>query len=474
MLDRNNSLDEDLPRIHDIISDKKVDDLAATTFTREPEMYKRVQKCFHAQLKSTMNDNHPGSQVFDTHNTEVIMGFKPDISVVTESRTTPSADGLIAIVELKVGKLSKEAFGQLYDYLKGIQTLHPNRRFIIGLLSNLMENQFVMLVNSNRRTRCLRYKSVGLQVALTYLRDVVIADSMYHPPSSVFVPALGQMEGQLGNPAFSIVGVFKVHRRMKSPKFREGRWVNSSFKFPYGSQMVVKRTTPGVHGTAYLSRAPRTVENEIDILLNIAGKPRDPVMEGWKYLPSILYHTLDYQEFGILPRGVPLHASDGHTNWQKVLSDVLDALMWLHSHNIIHRDVRLDNIIWNVDHAVLIDLGTAVDTSDGTLVNFNGGYVCCPPKLLGDMQCIYLPTPADDCLSVVLLVNSILFPSRWDSFRSEKLEMAGSPETMQMEKFWARMQTSQIWEPFFDAASRAYYGGLRRMDQFFVHMQPVM
>lgn len=471
MIDRNNSMDEDLPLMQNVISDEEVDDLAITRYVKEPAMYRRVQECFHDQLKSTMTDHHPGSQVFDTHLTDLIMGLKPDISIVTESRTTPSVDGLIAVIELKVGAFTKGAFGQLYDYLKGIQTLQPNRRLIVGLLSNLHENQFVVLdSNSNRRTRCLRYKSVSLKVALTYLRDVVIPDSMCHPPASVFAPALGPMQGQLGNPAFSIVGVFTVTPKICSSEFRDGRWVHPTLDFPIGSQMVVKRTTPGVHGTAYLSRAPRTVINEIEILLTISGKPKDQVIEGWRYLPSIVYHTLDFQEFGILPRGIGLHAADSHTDWAKVLCDVLDALRWLHSHDIIHRDVRLDNIVWNIDHAVLIDLGTAVDLNYNDKVNFNGGYVCCPPRLLGDLQCVYTPSAADDCLAVVLLVNTILFPSRWESFRSEKLEMPGSPETLGLERFWASMQSSAIWGPFFRAAAGADYDGLKRMSQFFVHM----
>lgn len=468
-------MDLDLPLMQNVISNEEVDNLALTKYAREPGMYKVVQKCLHEQLQTAMNDDHPGSQVFDTHHKDLIAGLKPDMSIVTRSCTTATAGGLIAVVELKAGVLSKDAFGQLYDYLKGIQTLQPNRRRIVGLLSNLRENQFVMLDNtSNRRTRCFRYKSVSLQIALTYLRDVIIPNSMCHPPASVFVPALGSMEAQLGNPAFSIVGVFKIPPGIKTPEFEEGRWVNPNLEIPYGAEMVVKRTTPGVHGTVHLSRAPRTVTNEIEILLKISGKPRDEGLDGWKYLPSFLYHTLDYQEFGMLPRCMPLHASDSHSDWAKVLCDVLDALKWLHSHKIIHRDVRLDNIVWDVDHAVLIDLGTAVDTSCGDTVDFNGGYVCCPPKILGNLQAVYQPTPADDCLAVVLLVNTILFPSRWEYFQSDKLEMAGSPETRELEKFWASMATSVIWGPFFHAGSAADYDGLKRMDQFFVHMESVV
>lgn len=471
LIDRNNSMDNELPFVENLISDDELNNLAVTKYVKESGMYTRIRECFNNHLKTPMSDDHPGSQVFDTHHSELISGLKPDMSIVTASRTTATASCLIAVVELKAGKLTKDAFGQLYDYLKGIQKLQPNRRLIVGLLSNLEENRFVMLdTGPSRRTRCIRYNSVSLRIAMTYLRDVIITDSICHPPASVFVPSLGPMEEQLGNPAFSILGVFKIPARIKTTEFREGRWVIPWDEIPDGDQMVVKRTTPGVHGSIYQSRAPRTVVNEIEILLKIRVHTKNEELTRRNILPDILYHTLDYQEFGIVPRGTPIHASDGHTNWAKVLVDVLDALRWLHNHQIIHRDVRIDNIIWVVDHAVLIDLGTAVDMSSGDMVNFNGGYICCPPRLLGDLSGIYEPIPADDCLAVVMLVNTILFPSRWECFQSAELEKPGSPETRNMEKFWKSMATSAIWGPFYEAGRNAKYDILRMMDQFFVHM----
>lgn len=461
----------DLPLMRNLIEDEEVNALAITTFVKEPAMYTRVQQCFDEQLNSELSDNHPGSQVFSTHHKELIFGLKPDISIVTGSRKSATATALIAVVELKAGKLTKDAFGQLYDYLKGIKRLQPNRRMIIGLLTNLEENRFVELNCRGRITRCTRYNSVSLRTALTFLRDAVIPDPTYHPPASVFVPSLGRMDRQLGNPAFSVVAVFDIPDGINTPKFREERWVDPDFVKPYGTvQMVVKRTTPGVHGTAHPSRAPRTVANEIEFLLKIREPTRVDKLPGWKYLPTMLYHTLDFHEFAILPRGISIHPSDTRANWAKVTTDVIDALEWLHTNNIVHRDVRLDNIIWDIDHAVLIDLGTAIDISRGNGVDFNGGYVCCPPKLLGKLDTVYKPAPADDCIAVVLLVNTILFPSRWQTFQSVKLEMPGSPETRDMGKFWLNMEKSAIWGPFFKAAFAPNYDDLKKMDQLFVHL----
>lgn len=467
-------MDAILPLVPDLIIDQEVQDLSNTKFVKEPAMYQRVQECFAKHLDSVRTDAHPGSLLFDSHNIEVIGPLKPDMSLVTAACSFPTVGGMIAPVELKAGKLTKDSFGQLYDYLKGIKAAQPNRRLIIGLLSNLQDNHFLVLeCNQNSPTRCTHYQSVSLAVALTYLRDLVIPDAVFHPPASVFTSDLGPLDQHLGNPAYSIVAVFPVPPAISTPEFAKGRWVDPEFVMPYGKvQMVVKRTTPGVHGATIKSRAPRTVQNEIHILLRIRelAQAEDPKIPN--NLPQILYHNNGYDEFGILPRGYPVHPSDGGVKWGKIISDVLDALAWLHSHKIIHRDVRLDNIIWDIDHAVLIDLGTAVDLVryHGTPMCYNGGYVCCPPSMIGDLGRSYQPTPADDCLAVVLLVNTVLFPARWQSFRSVELEKPGSPETRDLGRFWEKMAKSPMWRPFWNAAKEADYSHLKTMEQFFVHL----
>lgn len=473
MADPNNLFDHVLPLIDYPIVDEEIDDLAVTNFAKEPEMYDRVHACLASHLTRKADKQSPGSEVFDTHAVEVISGLKPDMSITTKSHASANVFNLIAVVELKVGPLSKDSFGQLYNYLKGIKQAQPNRRIIIGLLSNLVENQFLVLeCYSGQRTRCICYQSVALHIAISYLSEVVISNPQYHPQASVFAADLGPLKGQLGNPAFSVLGVFDVPENITMAPFRKHRWVNQSFKRPHGIvQMVVKRTTPAVWGMTCPSRAPRSVRNEIDILRRIQDTKKTNDL-ACKNLPTMIYHTNDLNEFGMLPRGHPILVSDGGMDWKKVLIDVLDALKWLHDRHIVHRDVRLDNIVWDITHAVLIDFGTAIDISaKQTPVDYHGGYVCCPPDVIGKFNNLYVPAPSDDCLSVVLLVNSVLFPARWETFRSVELEKPGSPETHDLGNFWKKLQTSVVWKPFFDAACRADYSGLKGMVELFVYMR---
>lgn len=473
MLDPYNRMEELLPKLDNVICNDEVTALGRTKYVVEPAMYTRVHKCLAEHLTTPIGET-PGSTVFDTHSIEVIYGMKPDMTIVTGDCSHPVAQSVIATIELKKGNLDNDSFGQLYGYLKGIKQAQPHRRIIIGLLSNLDQNQFLTLESvPGQRTRCIRYNSVTLNVALTYLQTYVIPSSLYHPPISLFSPDLGPRGTPMGNPAFSTVAAFDILPTFSETAFMEGRWVDQSVELPNGyAQIVVKRTTPPIFGMSFISRAPRSVMNEIEILLDIKGKPRNEALPGWKHLPQLFYHTNDFQEFGMLPRGFAISASDSHIHWAKVLVDVIDALEWLHAQHIIHRDVRLDNIIWDRNHAVLIDLGAAIDVSNRgeSNIQFCGGYVCCPPGLIGHLNASYNPSPTDDCLAVVLLVNTILFPARWEGFRSCELEKAGSPETRILGDFWKKLATSQIWRRFYDAGCAARYTELKRMVEFFVYL----
>lgn len=475
MDDDYNRMEELLPTLDNRIHSSEVTRLAATKYSKEPAMYKRVQQCFAKYLTIPEGTDHQGSQVIDTHNIQVIQGLKPDLSIVGAARPRATATGIVAAVELKAGSLTRDSFGQLYCYLKGIQQAQPSRRIVIGLLSNLSENQFLTLERSpGNRTRCLRYQSVTLDVALTFLRDVVVLSPLYHPPTSLFSSDLGRLVMLMGNPTFSTVGEFRIPSCITGPKFRHHRWVDPNFQIRSGEVcMVVKRTTPGVYSMSFASRAPRSVRNEIQILRRILDhKDDDDDLPGAGHLPRILFHGNSFNEFGILPRGHPIHPSNGKTDCAKVVVDVLDALKWLHDIHIIHRDVRLDNIIWDTDHAVLIDLGAAVDMSikADSPVSFIGGYVCCPPDIIGHLECSYVPRPADDCLAVVLLVNTILFPARWERFRSAELEKPGSPETRILAQFWKNLEVSGVWKQFFVAARGADYSALKKLVEFFVYL----
>lgn len=64
--------------------------------------------------------------------------------------------------------------------------------------------------------------------------------------------------------------------------------------------------------------------------------------------------------------------------------------------NIIHRDVRWDNIVIAGGRGVLIDFGAAI-INDGRMHGFEGGIVCAPSRVIGQFSRQYQASTIDDC-----------------------------------------------------------------------------
>src|SRR5439155_77083 len=50
----------------------------------------------------------------------------------------------------------------------------------------------------------------------------------------------------------------------------------------------------------------------------------------------------------------------------RILRDVCDALAYAHSHGIVHRDVKPDNVLFSGRHALVTDFGVAKAVADST------------------------------------------------------------------------------------------------------------
>lgn len=118
-------------------------------------------------------------------------------------------------------------------------------------------------------------------------------------------------------------------------------------------------------------------------------------------LPILLYHTADFQELGTTPVGSPMDPLTPAREVCDVLRDILDALRWLHGHNIIHRNVRWDNVVTIPSAAdghpltgILIDFGESFRiTPERKETVLRGGYLCCPPEIIQEPHSDVFPTP---------------------------------------------------------------------------------
>lgn len=464
------SLNNTLPDYADRkITNKAIEPVVAAKYIEEAAMYVPVTRCVADYLTFRRTKNHPGTKVVDTHNRYYLEGQAPDITIMVQDVAEVDSASVVAIIELKHksrNPLGDECFGQVYDYLRKLGRAQPNRRKIVALLSNLTYNHIIIHDSPNHQTvNIMHFLSVGFAKALRFLKYCILHDSITLPSIPSFSSDLHVLELRLGNPVFSVVGVFSIPKKFGPTN----AWVSSD-PLPVGDKMVVKRTSnvpsrrPRASFIPSLTavRSPKTievrpVEAEIGILLAIlrAGPHA--------HLPKLIYHSGDKNEFGITPLGEPCNIyTMKQPQAKQILQDILDALQWLHKHDIIHRDVRWDNIVIVKGRGVLIDFGAAL-IQDGRMHEFEGGIVCAPSRVIGQFDRQYHPSAADDCLAWVLLLNAILAPTRWAALRSDEIMTPGSEAERRMRALWSALTASRIWGPGVMAAKNKEYKVMSEM-----------
>ena len=147
---------------------------------------------------------------------------------------------------------------------------------------------------------------------------------------------------------------------------------------------------------------------------------------------------------------------------------------------IIHRDVRLSNLILqrqqNDVNVVIIDYETAFDSegnhSTDNEVDYSGGYICWPRRLLQSKKQSYKPEPSDDLFACILVVLHLLFPCRFDEFDMGKIRADGdqNPETLRVLQMWKDIESSKIWGHFYEAARDEDYDRFLGISDVFCHV----
>ncbi|KAF8241304.1 hypothetical protein K440DRAFT_665376 [Wilcoxina mikolae CBS 423.85] len=433
------------------------------------------------------NQDHTAS-VFNTHKLKFLGGHAPDITICLDSTIEPAAETTISAFELKGPRktpFESDMCGQVFDYLIRTSTAQKGRRNVLAILSTLNRND--LFHYRNDRSLLYIYRNISLADVIRFLKFVVLQSNSWRPPPSPYSADLGIPQQRLGQPSNSVVAKFTIPEALanNNVSFKTDSITGQTRRvFPLHPKsltpnlMVVKRAlkTPGNPqdlASAGSDIDPEeqpydttAVSDEIKILTHIHS------LGGHDSLPHLLYHTADYRELATTPVGSHLKPRSKVSEVTDVLSDVLDALNWLHEHGIIHRDVRWDNIV--IVHTsvptrpirgILIDLGESVQiTHPYDEFPFRGGYICCPPGVVEDPgQYLYKPKPADDLLAWVLLVNMWMFRKPWKvAFqKSRMIVKKGSDENRAMEAFWTGLRTNRVWGEYYEAAVKGDIERLR-------------
>ncbi|TFK64040.1 hypothetical protein BDN72DRAFT_287559 [Pluteus cervinus] len=212
-----------------------------------------------------------------------------------------------------------------------------------------------------------------------------------------------------------------------------------------GNQVAIKGVQDH-RGTA----SPDTLEKEIMVLEKAKGGIN---------LPQLTGYTANFLEFSFTPVGEglsPLKVNAMPGSLPSIMDGICDGLNFIHSQDIIHRDIRWDNIILvDKNRPVIIDFNSA--TTANVPVHFSGGYICCPPEVLelGSATLEYTPIPAHDWKAYVLLLHSAIFPRLYKNFVVCWVLNKDSEESKALRQLWTSLGASTIWKRGLEAAEAA-------------------
>jgi len=92
--------------------------------------------------------------------------------------------------------------------------------------------------------------------------------------------------------------------------------------------------------------------------------------------------VMEYMEGGTLDQAVKAYSFE-ESQIAYVIRDVLKAVEYLHSENLVHRDLKSGNIMLTIDGDIkLIDFGLCVDISHGPKTSMVGSPYWIPPEMI--------------------------------------------------------------------------------------------
>lgn len=424
-----------------------IGNLVATKFPAERDMYRPFADVIGAILNTARTDDTVGATVLDTHNRQYLGVYSPDISIVIGGLHNADSSSVHMVIELKHASVALEAkgLGQSYDYALAIRAAQGHRRFHIVMLSNLVDTQFVLLDSHDSSTR--HFLATDLAHAISYIKHWVLLSPDFCPQVPPYSLCLRDMVRRLGTSKHSVVAEFDAPVGMPGTLSRLFADEN------LGTTMAVKRSSdPSKFGD---------ISHEITILTQIKKSG------GHENIARLVYFSPLADELGVMPVGQRVIVSElDEPDVITILHDVLAALQWLHSKNIIHRDVRIDNVILHDRHARLIDFGAAIEIPAPADTAYWGGYICCPVELIGDFTRPYTPSKKHDLYAFVLMAALMAFPNSLKSMTSKDVSQH-TPESNRLKRYWHRLTYSTVWGRFVAAAEDLRYGDLEAVSDVF-------
>jgi hypothetical protein len=399
--------------------------------------------------------------------------FYADISVATydDARLPYSVRYFLEFKLPSVEPRTAAYCGQMLDYFNTVREKQPHRSRFIGVLSNCSSSWVYEAVFDEKGPKIEEYPCSSLADAIIFAET---------SPDSQLRATIPSLDNAL-DPKFSVLALGK-HYFLLSVKKRFPLLDDTVPRHMPTRRQTVKNTPrwfPPIRHREQkgqfvlkITHDNHPLDNEITIL-EMLREAKCP------HIPELVW-TCGSGELGILPIGEPVLPGESAAVSRKIVRGMIDGLRYLHSRGIVHRDIRLSNLILkrerNDVNVVIIDYETAFDSernrSTSNEVDYSGGYICWPRRLLQSPEQLYMPEPADDLFACILVVLQLLFPRRFDEFNAGNIRADGNqnPETLRVLQMWRDIESSKIWGQFYEAAKDKKYDGLLEISEVFCHI----
>ncbi|CAJ0962750.1 unnamed protein product, partial [Ranitomeya imitator] len=171
----------------------------------------------------------------------------------------------------------------------------------------------------------------------------------------------------------------------------ESRWLKASSGTGTPERSVVLTSVPGrnIYMAVKMIKKREVIENiimrERRILLAAQDCPFLCHLYATHQSRKRAYFIMEYLSGGSLEALIETYGSLNINNARFYTAEIVCGLQFLHGHNIIHRDIKPDNIMLDADgHIHIIDLGLAQDgfTSSNNISGVTGTFHYMAPEVL--------------------------------------------------------------------------------------------
>ncbi|MGC9525259.1 MAG: GUN4 domain-containing protein [Limnospira sp.] len=154
---------------------------------------------------------------------------------------------------------------------------------------------------------------------------------------------------------------------------------------------VIKQFLPQAQGTDNIEKASQLFYQEAECLEDLGKHPQIPELFAYFISDNRQYLVQEFIPGETLESELDRHGVFSERQIRELLSDLLKILQFVHAKNVIHRDIKPDNIIRRSadQKLVLVDFGVAKvmrshRTKFGTLIGTPG--YCAPEQAMGQPQ----------------------------------------------------------------------------------------